>query len=584
MKKLTIAFMALAINMSTAFAATYTWTGATGTDFTIIEIDPFASGGTAGNTTAVGGGFFSAGSQSATTMRDRAVGAFSTGYDVIPGATDRVFDNTSYGPETVTTVSGLAAGEYAVFALYLYATIDGAGPTFSAGLQAKLNGAVNGTVYDAEDITETMGAGVKWSVGLAPIGITAADATGFTVNYDDAEDLGVRRIDYLGVAYALFVDTDNDGMEDGWETANDLVVGVDDSALDEDADGGPDGLTNIEEFQRGTDPQDSDTDDDGLKDGVETDTGTYVSPTNTGTDPLVSDTDGDHYSDGFEVEDGSDPTDPNSLPSTAPIFVSVAVDLSNISPASAVVTGSYLTEDNLWGQRDGFGETGVTVLEAWNDTEDVPVLTQTLTGLVAGKTYDIYVNYIRFGYDEATDPDGTLGGIRGSLDNSTFTLFNGAGGTPGTVGFAETTHHVMIGRVGLRGYLGTAEADASGEIVIYVDDDGLDGAVEQRVWFDGASYVALDIDILPATILSITPVGGDVMKIVVDAPSAGKNYWPQACQNLIAGSWEGVAHSVDGSDPWHVTNLTYVTEFESTTNEVIYVQATNAASFFGIGE
>ena len=110
------------------------------------------------------------------------------------------------------------------------------------------------------------------------------------------------------------------------------------------------------------------------------------------------------------------------------------------------------------------------------------------------------------------------------------------------------------------------------------------GSIGDHLRFDNFEVNGVALDILPATILSITPVGDDVMKIVVDAPSAGKNYWPQARQNLITGSWEGVAHSVDGSAPWHVTNLTYVTEFESTTNEVIYVQATNAVSFFGIGE
>ena len=582
MKKLIVATMALAIGMSATFAATYTWTGS-GPTYTIVEIDPFADGGTAGNTTAVGGGFFSAASQSETTMRDRTVGPFNTGYEGISGATDRVFDNTVAGPEIITTVSGLVPGEYEVFVVYLYADPEGPQGDNAMGLQAKLNGAVDGTVYNVLNITEKMAdnSNPSWAVGLAPIGTTATNATGFTVNLDDAEtaDPAQDRIDYIGVAYASFIDSDNDGMEDNWETANGLIVGVDDSALDPDSDT----LTNLQEYNLGTDPQDDDTDDDGLKDGVETDTGTYVSPSNTGTDPLKADTDGDHYSDGLEVDEGSDPTDPNSLPPSAPIFVSVAVDLSNISPASAVVPGANLSDDNLWGQRDGFGETGATILEGWNDGEDVPVLTQALTGLVAGKTYDVYVNHVKFSAT-AEDPDGNNGSIRGSLDNSTWILFDAAGGTPGVVGFSELTGFANADRVGLRGYLGTAVANGSGEINVYVDDDGLGGAINQRVWYDGASYVALDIDILPATILSITPAGGDVMKIVIDAPSAAKNYWPQAKSNLIIGSWDGVAHSVDGSDPWLVTNLTYVTEFESTTNEVIYVQASDAQKFFGIGE
>ncbi len=59
---------------------------------------------------------------------------------------------------------------------------------------------------------------------------------------------------------------------------------------------------------------DTDTDGDGLLDSVETDTGVYVSPTDTGTDPNVADTDGDTYNDGDEVDAGTDPNDPLSYP------------------------------------------------------------------------------------------------------------------------------------------------------------------------------------------------------------------------------------------------------------------------------
>jgi hypothetical protein len=45
-------------------------------------------------------------------------------------------------------------------------------------------------------------------------------------------------------------DSDNDGMSDAWEAANNLIVGVDDSALDPDGDG----MTNLQEFLAGTNP------------------------------------------------------------------------------------------------------------------------------------------------------------------------------------------------------------------------------------------------------------------------------------------------------------------------------------------
>ena len=87
----------------------------------------------------------------------------------------------------------------------------------------------------------------------------------------------------------------------------------------------------------------------------------------------------------------------------------------------------------------------------------------------------------------------------------------------------------------------------------------------------------------PATILGISSTNGAI-RIVIDAPGFGKAYWPKAAPDLISGSWAGVAHSVDGAPPWYVTNLSYVTEYEAGTNEVIYLQASDAMKFFGIGD
>lgn len=67
---------------------------------------------------------------------------------------------------------------------------------------------------------------------------------------------------------------------------------------------------------------DPDDDNDGLLDSVETDTGTYVDPSDTGTDALDADTDDDTFEDGEEVQAGSDPTDANSVPAVlVPVLV-----------------------------------------------------------------------------------------------------------------------------------------------------------------------------------------------------------------------------------------------------------------------
>ena len=64
---------------------------------------------------------------------------------------------------------------------------------------------------------------------------------------------------------------------------------------------------------------DDDDDNDGLLDVVETNTGSFVSASDTGTDPLAADSDGDGFDDGSEVDAGSDPTDSESVPAAPPI-------------------------------------------------------------------------------------------------------------------------------------------------------------------------------------------------------------------------------------------------------------------------
>ncbi|MCD8534628.1 MAG: hypothetical protein LR011_07515 [Verrucomicrobia bacterium] len=95
-------------------------------------------------------------------------------------------------------------------------------------------------------------------------------------------------------------DADNDGMSDILEEIAGLDITRNDAGDDEDKDG----VVNSKELENGTDPFDADSDDDGLSDGVESDTGTWVSSSDTGTNPLVADTDGDGLSDGVETNTG----------------------------------------------------------------------------------------------------------------------------------------------------------------------------------------------------------------------------------------------------------------------------------------
>jgi hypothetical protein len=111
-----------------------------------------------------------------------------------------------------------------------------------------------------------------------------------------------------------------DGMDDGWELANNLDPTVDDSAEDPD----DDGLTNLEEWNGGetpTNPREADSDGDDLNDGEEVNThGTNPNNVDSdadglndgdeiaaNTEPLDADTDGDEMGDGYEVDNGHDP-------------------------------------------------------------------------------------------------------------------------------------------------------------------------------------------------------------------------------------------------------------------------------------
>ena len=129
---------------------------------------------------------------------------------------------------------------------------------------------------------------------------------------------------------ALVVDSDGDGMDDLYETAQGLDPAVDDAALDLDEDG----ISNFDEFSAS--PQlpagNPDADNDGLNDGEEVDglVNTFGTPVASGdqltsgvsvgaaTDPLVADSDGDSFFDGDEVNGvpnsafSNEATDPNS--------------------------------------------------------------------------------------------------------------------------------------------------------------------------------------------------------------------------------------------------------------------------------
>jgi uncharacterized repeat protein (TIGR02543 family) len=112
------------------------------------------------------------------------------------------------------------------------------------------------------------------------------------------------------------VDSDSDGLFDWVETNTGIYIsktntGTNSNNPDSDGDGMRDGVeTNtgiyMSAANTGTNPNiaDADIDGDGLLDVVETNTGSYVSKNSTGTDPIKEDTDGDGMKDGVETNTG----------------------------------------------------------------------------------------------------------------------------------------------------------------------------------------------------------------------------------------------------------------------------------------
>ena len=138
----------------------------------------------------------------------------------------------------------------------------------------------------------------------------------------------------------LKADTDGDGLKDSYENntgvyINPTLTGTNPNIADSDGDGTPDG----NEIIYGTNPANAaskptvlkavpgDADNDGLPDSYETNTGVYVSATNTGTNPNLADTDGDSVPDGMEVNLGTNPCDATSRTSRPNIIYILADDL-----------------------------------------------------------------------------------------------------------------------------------------------------------------------------------------------------------------------------------------------------------------
>ncbi|MEO8614762.1 MAG: binary toxin-like calcium binding domain-containing protein [Luteolibacter sp.] len=215
------------------------------------------------------------------------------------------------GNVTATAVASVSGGQVTGIAVinpgsgYISAptvTLSGGGFTTAATATASIR--LNSARVDSP----VVGAYSNW-VSLVPgnrvnsaEGVFLNTGTGFT--WSAAVVTTTRGYLFEGIPTdPTKADSDSDGLADNVETNTGTFVSATDTGTNPTlADTDTDGLTDGQEVNTTlTNPLLIDTDGDGLSDLVETNTGIYVSPTNTGTNPLVADTDGDTLTDAEEV-------------------------------------------------------------------------------------------------------------------------------------------------------------------------------------------------------------------------------------------------------------------------------------------
>ena len=230
------------------------------------------------------------------------------------------------------------------------------------------SGANDLLLYDINSLLDSDSDGLLNSVETNTGIFVSLSDTGSNPNNSDTDGDGLSDGDEVNIysTNPIILDTDSDGLNDGDEVN---VYSTNPSILDTDGDG----LNDSDEISLTTDPSDSDTDGDTLLDGAETNTGTWISISDTGTDPLSNDSDSDGLNDGVETntaeyidasDTGTDPndsdTDDDGVPDGAETNTDVYVSSSD--------TGTHpLNTDS---DADGYSDYVETNTGTWTSSDD----------------------------------------------------------------------------------------------------------------------------------------------------------------------------------------------------------------------
>ncbi|MEZ6015448.1 MAG: hypothetical protein R3F49_10065 [Planctomycetota bacterium] len=146
------------------------------------------------------------------------------------------------------------------------------------------------------------------------------------------------------------------------------------------------------------------------------------------------------------------------------------------TPFTPPLTTAGAPPDNQWWERTGFANGGDIL--AVNGASDAPVIRTTISGLVPGAGYDVYVYY--WWADPFGNGEWDLGA---GFTQAGITHFLYTDGSPITSLFANEPILIQEGNRDMYQYfVGCTSASASGTIDVYIDDNP---GNDDRSWYDG---------------------------------------------------------------------------------------------------
>lgn len=230
------------------------------------------------------------------------------------------------------------------YGLYIYAPP----PTISPATNTSNSTSITVTVSASETVPAGVPVYVRYTLDGSEPAWNSAGFTGASGSFAVTRSASVKaRIFFNAYTHSETAsasywinDSDTDGIDDGWETANGLNPANSTDAV-KDADS--DGVRNIDEYRNGTDPNSVDSNGDGISDYTSFQMGVDPNSINSdgdsltnaqealqGTDPLLADSDGDGVNDDLDAypldPDRTVVTAPNPLDSVGPVITVEAPD------------------------------------------------------------------------------------------------------------------------------------------------------------------------------------------------------------------------------------------------------------------